>query len=172
MKVLRSVTAPGVIERPFRAAAEGSVTVKAIRGASVWLRKIGERSFMWASTGWFWEKPRRAEPLERLADDSRLITIFQSCLDLSGAAWRHASLRRMARPIVDCDLATRIRLMAWTFVIAVLTNTLLLWALGVSRTSRGLTIQVTVVIVGVLVIWRPGALAAAWKERARNHFGS
>ena len=155
-----------VLVRVVRRVVAGSILCAILAAAARWLRRTRERIVLGMGGAWSHEQAIRAsEQLEALAADSRVMAALSSCVRAPSAAWHEASVKRLLDPILGLDLPARFRVTGYVLVIAVLTHTTLLAGLRVPVEPFGWAVRAGLVVASLIVIWRPGRLAAAWRDR-------
>lgn len=152
-----------------RHVSEESLLYVLLVGVIRWIRRTQTRIVAgFASDASAERAAQRVEGLAIVAAESRLVTLLDSWLSLPWIAWHDARLRQVLDPIIDLDLPTHIRMIAWSIVTAVVTHTILYWVLGVSVQALGWSARGGLVSFGLLAARRPDALAAAWRARASH----
>ena len=149
-----------------RTMAEGSAACVAGAAAVRWLRRTRERIVVGLGGRWSGEQEvRTTEQIEALGADSRVVAALSSLATAASAARHGTRVRRLLDPVLSLDLLARVRMAGGVVVIAVLTHTILLGVLGVRVQALGWGIRVGLVAASLIVVWRPGAMAAAWRDR-------
>jgi CBS domain containing-hemolysin-like protein len=155
----------GVARRVIAGSAVCTALAVVVRG----LRRNRRRIVAGLGGEWSRERElRTTERLEALVADSWVVSALSSAVAAPSAAPREARARRLLDPILSQDLPARVRILGCVIVIAVLTHTLLLELLGVAVPAGGWGIRAGLVASSLLVAWRPGALAAAWRDRTAH----
>jgi hypothetical protein len=106
-----------------------------------------------------------SQKLNAVASDSRLINGLSTLFNLLSIAWADCRVKRWADPIVGVVLLERIRMFGLIMIIAVVTHTVLLAALGVPVREVGWGIRVLLLAAGLFAIKHPRPFAAAWNHR-------
>lgn len=173
--VLRHAMESSAVVGVGRCVAEGSVvcagaTVVCAGATAVtrWLRLTRKRIIVGLGGEWSAEREiRSTHQLLVFADKSRFVARLSSQLNAPFAAWQGSGLRRVLDAMIRLDLPTQVvRLGGWVVVTTVVTNVALLSVLGVRVELVGWTVRAGLVAAGLAVMWRPRALASAWKDRA------
>lgn len=155
-----------VVVRFLQRVAAGSAACAAVAAGRRGLRRARARIVEGLGGEWSRERElRTTERLEALFANSRVVAALLSLLGSPSAAPREAKAKRLLDPVLTLDLPSRVRTVGFVVVVAVLTHTLLLAALGVPVAALGWGIRAGLVAAGLIVVWRPGAPAAAWRDR-------
>lgn len=166
VSVPRRATGSSAVVGAVRRVAAGSVVCAEAAATNRRLRRAREGIIVGLGGEWSAEQELRStEHLVALAAKSRLIAGLSSVIDAPITAWHGSGLRRLQDSMLSLDLRLRVRLVGWVIVLAVVTHAALLGVFGVRVEVVGWTIRAGLAAAGLAVMWRPGALAAAWKER-------
>lgn len=103
--------------------------------------------------------------VETLINGSHVMTVAAWLIATLDAALTESFSVRLLGPVLQADLATRIRVGGYTVLFAVLTHTLLLAALGGSVTAIGWSLRIGVAIAALVAVGRSNALAVAARDR-------
>lgn len=165
--VLRHAMESSAVVGVGRCVAEGSVVCAGATAVTRWLRLTRKRIIVGLGGEWSAEREiRSTHQLLVFADKSRFVARLSSQLNAPFAAWQGSGLRRVLDAMIRLDLPTQVRLGGWVVVTTVVTNVALLGVLGVRVELVGWTVRAGLVAAGLAVMWRPRALASAWKDRA------
>lgn len=107
-----------------------------------------------------------SQTLDRLASDSRLIGGLSALITTLPMAWAEGRVKQWADPFVRADLSERIRMSGVIIIIAVVTHSALLAALGVPVREVGWGMRAILLALGLFAAKRPEAFAAAWNYRS------
>ncbi len=155
-----------VLVRVGRYVSAGSALCAAVAAVYRVLRRTRERIVVVLGGEWSVEQQIRAsERLNALVADRRVVTMLSSWAKAASAAGREARMKRMLAPFLDVDPLARVRVWGCVIAIAVLTNAVLLAVIGVPVHTFGWGLRVALVVASLAVVWRPGAPAAAWRDR-------
>ena len=133
--------------------------------ASVW--RTRERIIAGLGGEWSDKKARRsAAQIDALAAQSRVVKTLRSWSLAPSVACREGVVGQMLDLILSLDLQARVSVGGGVTVVAVLTHTFVLTALGVPVQLVGWSIRAGLVAVGLLLLRRPDAVAAAWNDKS------
>ena len=165
----RSAKESSVLIGAGRRVVAGSSTCAAAVYVARWLRRASEKVAVGFEGNGSTEKEARGlEHLLMGASQSRFVSGLSRLVNAPSAAWPECRLRRMVDPVVKLDSLAQIRLGGWVIVTTVITHIALLGVLDVEVGLVGWTLRAGLVAVGLAVMWRPRALASAWKDRKRS----
>ena len=173
VRAFRRAMNSSVLVRGVRRVAAGSAVCAAVGAAmrwptaTQWLRRTRERIVVGLGGEWSDEEQLgTAKRLDTVVADSRILNALSSIVMAPTSAWREAAVWRVLDPILSVDLPTRFHLGGSVVVVATLTHTVVLALLGVPVHALGWSFRVGLFAVGLLFVWRPEALAAAWRDKA------
>jgi hypothetical protein len=173
-RAVRRAMESSLVIRGARRFTANSILFQAVVAAARWLRRTRDGIV----TGMQIEPPgveqrRTTERLKTVASTSRVVAIVSSILNAPLVASREAAVTNPLHPLFGLDLERRVQMAALVAVIAVLTHTILFAALGVPVDTLGWGVRSGVIFAGLVVAWRPAAVAAAWRDRVpptrKNH---
>lgn len=147
-------------------AADSSAVVRAVRGVRTVLRR--NRARIVAGLGDPWSDQAEIREVERVRtvlSTSRLARLLSALVMGPVIASRQAHIRRFLDPLVSQDLPAKIRTGSCAIIVAVVTHTVLLAALGVPVHTLGWTTRAGLVVAGLIGLRWPEPFAAAWKDR-------
>ena len=131
-----------------------------------WHRQTRLRIVRGAGGDWSTQQEiRTVEQFDHLMSGSVLGRLATSLVDAPRLALREAEVRRLWDSVRGLDLESRVRAIGSAMVAAVLTHTALLAVLGVHVYAFGWIIRAVLLTSGVVVVRKPGAIAAAWRDK-------
>jgi hypothetical protein len=114
------------------------------------------------------EAIRLREQRDALLGGSRLAGVFDRAATAGTAIWRHAQARHALQQFAGLTRTERCRAAAATVLIATLTHAALLAALGDPVHAVGWSVRAVLLAASLLVLWRPGVVAAAWTDKVEG----
>jgi hypothetical protein len=112
------------------------------------------------------DEMRSAGRIDTLVAESRIMSTLNSWSLAPSLARREARTNRLLEPILSLDLPARLRVGGGVIVVAVLTHTILLAVLERPVQVVGWSVRTGLVAAGLALLYRPEALAAAWRDKA------
>lgn len=112
-----------------------------------------------------WTTQQEAQSFERLEHvlrGSRIAALLSRMVAWPESAWPDAKVKAWLRQAWGEDVEAGIQMVGCAVVAAVLTHTVLLGVFGVPVHTLGWSLRVVLFAAGLAVVWRPGAMAAAW----------
>ena len=172
MTVLRRAMASSVVIRRLRRIADGSRVYAAVAAwtrwvpGRRWLRETERRIVVGLGGAWSGqEEIRTVERLDALVSTSKVAAVLSGTVMAPILASRDARLRRLFHSAGSLDLPAKVRTGSCAIIVAVLTHTVLLAVIGVPVHLLGWSLRVGLGAAGALGLWRPEAVAAAWRDR-------
>ena len=166
MKLLAIAIESSAVVRAARGIARESVLVAAIRATAQWIGRISARVPVGVGDRLLPKvEHAAAEHITPVAAGSRVVVALETCVTAPERAWRYARARDTIAAVSLVSPATRVRQIGWMLIIAVLTHTMLLAALGSPVRTLGWSIRVGVMGFGMLLWSRADAAAMAWSAK-------
>lgn len=101
-----------------------------------------------------------------LADDSATVRFLSRAVDAPATAWDHSRIKQGIDGLLTLPFPLRLKLAGYALLTAVFTHAILTAALGIAVHALGWTTRGMLVLMSLILVLRPDACAAAWRERS------
>jgi len=158
--------------RVARRAGAGSVLLAGLVTARDWCFRTHARILIGLGIPTTPEREaRQLETLMALTADSWLVSTLDSWIAAAPVVGRSSWVRQAIRGATELDFSERVRLAGWALVAAALAHALFFLVLGVPVTWIAWTVRIALLAFGVILCWKPGMWASAWRDHCGKQRG-